>query len=106
MSTLEELDGQRWGDPPADATYLISTVHRLRRKPIAELTVEDLRVLINQQVGLRWLVPRALEVLREDPLAGGDLYPGDLMAAVRRVDESFWAAHPHLPRPEPGAEDR
>ncbi|MDU0290508.1 contact-dependent growth inhibition system immunity protein [Saccharothrix longispora] len=99
MSTLQELEGTDWGDPPADATHLIRTVHRLRRKPIAELDTEDLRVLIGQQVGLRRLVPLALEVLREDPLAEGHLYAGDLRDAVRRLDDSFWAAHPELTRP-------
>ncbi|MGM1064905.1 contact-dependent growth inhibition system immunity protein [Saccharothrix sp. Mg75] len=99
MSTLEQLEGVDWGDPPADATHLVGAVHRLRRKPVAELGTEDLRVLIGQQVGLRWLVPRALEVLRDDPLAEGDLYPGDLRDAVRRLDDAFWAAHPDLTRP-------
>ncbi|WP_253776169.1 contact-dependent growth inhibition system immunity protein [Goodfellowiella coeruleoviolacea] len=94
--SLEELDGQRWGDPPADSTYLITTVLQLRRKPVGEVSTEDFRILIGQQVGLPWLVPLALQQLRRDPLAQGDFYPGDLLGAVLRVNAEFWAANPAL----------
>jgi len=58
------------------------------------LTVEDLRLLIGQQKGLEHLIPVALDVLREDPLAEGDLYPGDLMKNVLGVSEEYWKEHP------------
>jgi hypothetical protein len=61
--------------------------HALRTKPIDELAVEDLRLMIQQQIGLQYLVPIALQNLRENPLAEGDLYPGDLLVAVLRVAE-------------------
>ncbi|HEY3482955.1 MAG TPA: hypothetical protein VGL02_29085 [Streptomyces sp.] len=35
-SSLEQLENQSWEAPPAGATRLVETVHRLRRKPIAE----------------------------------------------------------------------
>jgi hypothetical protein len=92
--SLEQLDGDAWGDPPADATRLVATVHELRRRPVSQLGVEDLRVLIGQQVGLAVLVPIALDVLAADPLAEGDFYPGDLLSAMVRLPADFWAAHP------------
>ncbi len=93
--SLEEVEGDAWGDAPADATKLIATVHELRRKPIVMLEIEDLRVLLGQRVGVPVLVPRALDILEHDPLAEGDYYPGDLLTAVlRRVPEEYWAAHP------------
>ena len=72
--------------------------HALRTKPIDELAVEDLRLLIQQQIGLKYLVPIALQHLRENPLAEGDLYPGDLLAAVLRVAADFWHQRPELNR--------
>ncbi|WP_370950289.1 contact-dependent growth inhibition system immunity protein [Amycolatopsis sp. cg5] len=90
--SLEDVEGERWGGPPADATRLIAEVHRLRQVPIAELTVEDLRLLIGQQIGLAVLVPVAIEVLQRDPLAEGDMFEGDLLRAVLRVDGGFWAS--------------
>jgi len=93
--SLEEIEGDAWGDAPADATKLVTTVHELRRKPIGSLQVEDLRVLLGQREGVPVLVPRALDVLEHDPLAEGDYYPGDLLNAVlSRVPAEYWAAHP------------
>lgn len=41
-------------------------------------------------------MPRALRQLEENPLCRGDFYPGDLLSAVLRVDESFWLLNPEL----------
>jgi hypothetical protein len=58
--------------------------------PLAELSVEDLRLLIAQRIGLRFVVPLALDRLAVDPLVSGDFYPGDLLTAVLRVAPEFW----------------
>ncbi|GAA4596871.1 hypothetical protein BJY16_002162 [Actinoplanes octamycinicus] len=93
--SLEEVEGDAWGDAPADATKLIATVHELRRKPIGLLEVEDLRVLLGQREGVPVLVPRALDILERDPLAEGDYYPGDLLDVVLNgVPADYWAACP------------
>jgi hypothetical protein len=92
--TLDELDPPAWPDAPVDATPLVRRVHALRTVPVGRLSVEDLRLLLGQDVGRPVLVPIALRVLRERPLAEGDLYPGDLLMAVLRVPEDHWAARP------------
>jgi len=91
--TLEELDGQRWGDPPADSTGLIDNVHRLRQIPLREMTDDDIRELLLQNVGSDWLVEVALDRLADDPMAG-DLYPGDLLHAVLQTEAGYWDSHP------------
>ncbi|KAB1110193.1 hypothetical protein F6X54_18090 [Micromonospora aurantiaca] len=63
----------------------------LRRKPLAEFTVEDLRIMLGQEIGVPALLPLALQVLLRDPLAEGDYYPGDLLANVRRLPEPAWS---------------
>ena len=90
--TLQELDGQRWAEPE-NPTGLVDDVHRLRRVPIGNLSDDDLRLLLGQRVGAEWLVPRALERLEIEPLAG-DLYPGDLLGAVLRTTDEYWNSHP------------
>ncbi|MBB2945777.1 hypothetical protein FB565_005535 [Actinoplanes lutulentus] len=50
--SLEQVEGANWGEPPADSTRLVASVHALRRRPIAELGAEGLRLLISQRVGL------------------------------------------------------
>jgi hypothetical protein len=92
--SLEEIEGDAWGDPPVDATRLMTTVYQLRREPIGALEAEDLRVLISQQEGLEILVPRALAQLSQDPLLEGDFYPGDVLVAVLRAPHSYWSEHP------------
>ncbi|MFF2126737.1 contact-dependent growth inhibition system immunity protein [Streptomyces olivochromogenes] len=94
--SLEELERDRWQAPPADATRLVATVHALRSRPIGTLTVEDLRLLIGQDVGLPVLLPLAVEVLRDNPLAEGDMYEGDLLSAVLTRSPAVWSAQPEL----------
>ena len=93
QKSLEELEQDDWGEATYDS-YLVKTVHRLRRRPLAEFTIEDLRIMIGQRVGLSILIPLAVERLEEDPLAAGDFYPGDLLQAVGRAGDAFWATHP------------
>jgi hypothetical protein len=94
MSTLDDLDPPAWGTPPPHPTSLVARCHELRRTPVAEYDAEALRMLIGQQIALPVLVPRALAVLAENPLAEGDFYPGDLLSSVIAVDREYWAAHP------------
>ena len=92
--SLEEIENSTWGNPPPDATRLISTVHALRRRPIGSLDIEGLRILLGQQVGVDALTPLALTRLEDDPLAEGDFYPGDLLVAVLRLPAGHWRARP------------
>jgi hypothetical protein len=94
--SLEQIEGDSWGDPPPGATALIATVHELRRKPVGALSAEDLRVLIGQKLGLDVLVPCALARLEREPLLEGDYYPGDVLVAVLGVPSSYWLANPAL----------
>jgi hypothetical protein len=91
--SLEQLDGEDWGDPPTGASGLVADVHHLRRIPIAELTDGDLRTLLGQRVGAEWLIAVALARLDRDPMAG-DWYPGDLLRAVLHAGSDHWASHP------------
>src|ERR1041384_7032591 len=93
-STLEELEGVPWGEPEF-GSHLVVTCHKLRKKPVNEFSVEDLRIMIGQSIGLPHLLPRAVAVLEADPLAEGDCDPGDLRSAVLHAD-----LYPLCKRPE------
>ncbi|HEY4384219.1 MAG TPA: contact-dependent growth inhibition system immunity protein [Ktedonobacteraceae bacterium] len=47
--TLQELEGQDWGEPNFPS-YLVRTCHALRRKPLRDFTVEDLRIILTDQL--------------------------------------------------------
>ncbi|MCW1827925.1 contact-dependent growth inhibition system immunity protein [Enterobacter asburiae] len=52
--------------------------------PIEELTVEDLCRAIRQKLCIDQLMPRVLEVLTEEPLAG-EYYDGELITALSTI---------------------
>lgn len=92
--SLEEIEDDVWGEIPDNATPAMQQVYRVRTKPIASYTAEDLRVLIDQQVGLNVAIPHALVRLQHEPLLEADFYPGDVLAAVLKVSPSYWVANP------------
>ncbi|OLR92608.1 contact-dependent growth inhibition system immunity protein [Actinokineospora bangkokensis] len=96
--SLEELERDCWPAPLGVETRLMATARELRRKPLGGLTVEDMRLLIGQDVGLAHLLPLAVEVLRSDPLAKGDMYEGDLLSAVLTRSAEVWGESPELRR--------
>ena len=93
--SLQELDGQDWGEPTFDS-HLVTECYRLHRVPLSDFTVEDLRITIGQDIGLEYLVPLALERLHNDPFAEGAHYPCDLLVSVLGVRKEYWQAHPEL----------
>ena len=91
--TIEQLENAYWGEPD-DESYLVTTCHRLRQKPLKDFEVEDLRIMIGQDIGLQYLIPLALEVLKHNVLAEGDLYEGDLLKAVLSCEVTYWESDP------------
>ena len=93
--SLQQLESRDWGEPTFDS-HLVTECHRLHKVPLCDYTVEDLRITIGQNIGLEYLVPLAIEKLRENPLVEGNCYPGDLLSNVLGADAAFWRAHPDL----------
>lgn len=95
MPTLEQLEQRHWTKPAFDS-YLNGRCYELRKKSIEEFTTEDLRIMIGQGIGLRFLLPIAATFLEADPLAEGDYYPGDLLKSVMTADPYFYLGSPTL----------
>ena len=89
-NTLEELENDYWGPASENPTRLVATVHELRKKPLKDFTVEDLRIIIGQSFSLEFLMPLAIEELKQNILAAGDYYEGDLLQNVLSADVNFW----------------
>lgn len=94
-SSIEELEGERWPQPDFDS-HLVRECHRLRKLQLRLFTVENLRIMLGQDIGSRYLVPIALGHLEADPLVAGDFYPGDLLCSVLSLPREFWTANPEL----------
>src|SRR5687768_15480469 len=90
--TLEQLENKIWPEPEYDS-YLVKTIHALRKKRLMEFETEDLRIMIGQNFILQYLIPLAIDQLKEDILAEGHFYRGDLLKAVLDSDKNFWIQH-------------
>jgi CDI immunity proteins len=96
--TLEQLENDVWDSSEIKST-LIGTCHRLRKKLIDQFTIEDLRIMIGQNIGTEYLMPKALNVLDINPLADGDFFAGDLLYCVVTLPLEYWKKHlEHLNR--------
>jgi hypothetical protein len=93
--TLDDLEGVVWGEPNFPSG-LVTRCHELRRKPVDEFTLDDVRLLIGQSISLPVLMPRAVAALEANPLVEASGYPGDLLSAVVRAEHAFWRQHPEL----------
>lgn len=96
QKSIENLEKSFWGQPPTDSTPLVEKVHRLRTIQIEKLEPKDIRLLIGQNVGLKYLITLALDILRNDLFIDAELYEGDLLQNVINVDRDFWKDHEDL----------
>jgi hypothetical protein len=87
--SLENLEKDEWKIFDSDSR-LVRRTKELRKIPLENFTVEDLRLIIGQGFHLDYLIPLAVEKLTEDILAEGDLYKGDLLVAVTNSRQDYW----------------
>lgn len=95
FKSIQALEKDHWPEPTYDS-HLVTRCHALRKIPLNEFTIEDLRIMIGQQISLPYLVPLAIERLKENILAEGDFYPGDLLINITQIPIVFWDTHPSL----------
>jgi hypothetical protein len=93
--SIDDLEGVTWA-PSSLKSYVAKTGFAVRRKPLAALTDEDLRVGLEQQIGLDYLVSITIDRLHGSPLLEARLYPGDLLDSLLNVPAGFWAKNPDL----------
>jgi hypothetical protein len=57
---------------------------------VKDFTIEDFRILIGQNISLNVLMPLAIGRLKQNIMAEGDLYPGDLLQTVLNAETFYW----------------
>ena len=87
--TIKQLGGIKLDSYLWDSG-LIKGVVKYIDQPIGLLNNEGLRLLIGQNIGLKFLIPLAIDKLKDNILAVGDLYEGDLLKNVLDSDRQFW----------------
>jgi hypothetical protein len=88
--SLEVLENEKWPDEKEYPTGLVRRCHEYRKISVDQLTAEQLRTLISQQIGLKYLIPLAMEFLAKDILTEADFYPGDLLETVVNAGSNAW----------------
>jgi hypothetical protein len=87
--TIEQLE--KWYfTTQNNESFLISECSKLVKKPLKDFEIEDLRIMIGQSIGLKYLIPIAIKVLDHNILAEGDFYEGDLLKSVLTSENTFW----------------
>lgn len=94
--TINQLLGVIPDEKHTYNSYLVERCAELCNIPISEFEVEDYRILINQGIALKYIVPSAIGILSDNLFAEGDYYEGDLLKSVLTIDESFWKENPIL----------
>lgn len=94
--SLFNLEKTHPGDLDEAPTRLVARCTELMKIPLNDYSIEDLRLMIGQKWGLSYLIPLAIEKLTNDLFAEGDLYEGDLLANVLKVERAFWEQNPGL----------
>ncbi|MEO6233297.1 MAG: contact-dependent growth inhibition system immunity protein [Ferruginibacter sp.] len=90
QQSIETLENHNWGDPATAPTNLVKRCIELSRVPVGNFTFGDLRVMIGQKFGLQYLIPLAIEKLEDNIFVDAELYEGDLLEDVLKIDTSFW----------------
>ncbi|WP_170113506.1 contact-dependent growth inhibition system immunity protein [Mucilaginibacter yixingensis] len=88
--SIEALEKTNHGDTDTAPTGLVKHCFEYVKIPVNNLSVEQLRTLISQNIGLNYTIRLAFEILNENILAEGDLYEGDLLNSVINIDTHFW----------------
>ena len=88
--SIEELENKYWKAEPEFPTDLVKKCFEYRKIKLSELTVEQIRLLISQKIGIQHLVGIALEKLELNIIAEGNLYEGDLLDSVSKISNHYW----------------
>ncbi|MDR1145084.1 MAG: hypothetical protein LBK71_02995 [Verrucomicrobiales bacterium] len=60
--------------------------------PLNKLQLEDVCKACRQGIHLVYVIPLALNILKDDSLAG-DMYEGELLVSMKTVPSNFWTIH-------------
>ena len=88
--TLEQLENQSWNQPNKFPTTMVEDIFNARKIPLKQLSSNDIRILISQSIGLKYIVPYAFDVLEKNVLEDAMYFPGDLLLSVLNIDKSYW----------------
>ena len=73
-----------------DSTPLQKRIYTLYNTPLHKFSMDDVRFMIGQGVGVKQLLPIALSKLEHDILHDSCYYEGDLLSSVLTIPREYW----------------
>ena len=96
QKSLENLEKSDSGVPAKENSRIVNRVLELRKIPLNQFTIEDIRFMIGQSEGLAYLVVLSIDILKANLFAEGDFFPGDLLKNILHIDTAFWKSNKQL----------
>lgn len=87
--SIAELENIECMDCGMDS-YVVRTSLNALKKPLNQLSIEEIRLLITQKLGVKYVLPAAVNALEDDIFQEVTYYNGDLLNAVLNLPMSFW----------------
>lgn len=87
--SIEEIENDYCGEPTLNS-YVMKNCHKARQKPLKLLSNEEIRCLIGQKIGLKFLLPIAVDILKNEPLFDVSYFECDLLLTLLRLEISDW----------------
>lgn len=90
--SLSQLIGQWKSEIPKEgySSSVQLRTYELYFKKIEEYDLDDIRFMLIQQQGMKYLIPIALNYLEKDLLTEAGYYEGDVLSSVLSADKAFW----------------
>ena len=94
FAELDQIAGIPEPDPssPDEAFPLPTWYREVRNTPIDKLSLFDICRACGQDIHIAYVVPVALKMLGQDPLAGA-YFDGHLLTSMFRIPSTYWAAN-------------
>jgi hypothetical protein len=91
MQSLEQIEGV-WPEPDF-TSGLVLRCHAARKKPMDELSDLELATLLNQDIGVKHILPEAIRRLSQNQPDNTEYFEGQLKEAVERHAKQNGAAN-------------
>ena len=85
MQSLEQLEG-RWPEPESP-TGLVSRCHAARKKPIDQLSDLEVATLLDQRIGVKYILPEAARRVAQNKPDDTEYFDGQLKEAIARAQQ-------------------
>jgi len=96
--SLASIEGKWTSEIPREdySSSIQLRTYRLYHEALVNYSLDDIRFMIGQQMGLSYLVPMALGNLSIDIMIEASYYEGDLLQSILILPDGFWIKHMNL----------